>query len=153
MLMIRALSTLRFPSTSIWEIITAEEIWQEKTTIKKVRMKKIFLSICLLPKNCTLEYQASARLIRLLTKMNCFGPPEECVEKLQLTECHSTPPLVCTIRFTPKVGEESPYKSKRFFGRPHGLPQNDRLAFSTRTESEHFNFPHIKVFEKLIGHP
>jgi len=35
-----------------------------------------------------------------------------------------------TVILTPPLaGEKSLYKSKRFFGRPSGLPQNDRAGF------------------------
>jgi hypothetical protein len=65
MLMIKDLFTLLFPSASILEMITAEEIWQKKPRIKQVRMKKVLLSIYQLPLICdpmfaNLDSQASA---------------------------------------------------------------------------------------------
>jgi len=55
------------------------------------------------------------------------------VEKLKTSRVVIlTPPLVCTIRFTPLAGEESPCELSRFFGRgvyPYGLPQNDMVNF------------------------
>jgi hypothetical protein len=58
-----------------------------------------------------------------------FGDAETS-ESGQLLSDHRV--QVNVILTPPLAGEESPYKSKRFFGRPYGLPQNDNMVSSPR---------------------